>query len=92
MKRLHYSVEVRDNNGKLYKTDKGTKVLNFTFEDDLVNEPFAEAICRNEYEKYKAICKENSIIDIEVKLLDEISFTYSLLYSFYGAENKFIKH
>ncbi len=92
MKKLFYSIEVRNKDSKPYKTSTGQKVIDFTFEDDISNEPFVEVICRNEFAKYQAVCKEGSLIDIEVRLIDEISNTYSVLYSFYGAENKFVKH
>ena len=84
-----FSVEVRDKDYNLYKTENGRKVLYFNFEGEL---DFAEHICRQTFEDYKAICKEGSDINIEVKVLNSIAGVYMTLYSFYGANNKFIKH
>ncbi len=92
MKTLFYSIQIRDKNGKQYKTEKGNKVFDFTFEDTTQDETIINMICKSTYNNYKAVCKEGSIIDIEVRYFNVISNTYSLLFSFYGAENKFIKH
>lgn len=91
MKQLFYSIEVRDKEGKLYKTSKGQKVKGFKFEE-ATNEEFIELTCIQTFLDYQAICKEGSQIDITVSCFNSFSMTYSVLYSFYGAENKFIKH
>ena len=91
MSTLYYSVTVRDKDGKLYKNNVGQKVLDFRFEDN-THEDFVELVCRQTYLDYKAICKEGSIIDIEVRSFNTSTKTYSLLYSFYGAENRFIRY
>jgi hypothetical protein len=92
MSKLHYTVEVRDKDFKLYKTESGSKVFPFTFEDNRTDVEIVEAICRKEFDSYKAVCKEGSEINIEVRYFNDDTKTYPLLYSFYGAENKFIKH
>lgn len=92
MKKLHYTVEVRDKDFKLYKDSRGFKVTGFTFEDKERDENLVESICRNAFVRYQAICKEGSEINIEVRYFNESTKTYPLLYSFYGEENKFIKH
>ncbi len=92
MKKLHYCITVRDKNGKLYETDKGYGVQDFRFEDKETDEKFVRLICLDTFENYKAICKEGSDIEIEVRYFNEIANTYAVLYTFYGATNKFIKH
>lgn len=92
MKQLFYSIEVRDKEGKLYKTESGAKVLNFKFEDNKTDVEIVEAICRKEFDNYQAICKEGSQIDITVSYFNSFSKTYSVLYSFYGENKRFIKH
>jgi len=92
MKPLKYYITVRDKNGKLYKTEKGNKVSEFKFEDKESDENLIHLICLNTFEQYKTICKKGSIIDIEVRYFNELTRSYPLLYSFYGAENRFIKH
>lgn len=86
MKPLRYSITIRDKNSKLYKTEKGINVLDFNFEDKESDENIIHLICLNTFEKYKAICKKGSIIDIEVRYFNELTRSYPLLYSFYGAE------
>ena len=92
MKKLHYTVEVRDKDFKLYKDSRGLNVTGFTFEDEEISETLAETVCKTEFRKYQAVCKEGSEINIEVRYFNEVTKTYPLLYSFYGGENKFVKH
>jgi len=92
MKKLHYRIEIRDCNGKPYKTDKGSKILSFDFTGEEEDETIIHLICQRTFEDYKAVCKENSQINIEVTYFNDISKTFCCLYSFYGGENKFIKH
>ncbi len=93
MKQLFYSIEVRDKEGKLYKNSNGNIVTNtFKFEDTEQDENLVHLICKHTFENYQAICKEGSQINITVSYFNSFSSSYSLLYSFYGAENKFVKH
>ena len=93
MKQLFYSIEVRDKEGKLYTTkSSGRKIKGFKFEDKEQDENLIHFICKETFEEYQAICKEGSQINITVSYFNSFSSSYSLLYSFYGAENKFIKH
>lgn len=92
MKKLYYTVEVRDKEGKLYKDSRGFKVTGFNFQDDEQDENLIHLICQHTFRDYQAVCKEDSGINIDVRYFHEITKTYPLLYSFYGAENKFIKH
>lgn len=92
MKKLHFSVIIRDKEGKLYKNSRGLNVTSFHFEEDERDADRVERKCKSEFLDYQAICKEGSQIDIEVRYFNELSRTYPLLYSFYGAENKLIKH
>jgi hypothetical protein len=92
MSKLHYTVEVRDKDFKLYTNNKGFKVHSFNFEEKEQDEDLVHLVCQHTYSDYKAVCKEGSEINIEVKYFNDDTKTYPLLYSFYGAENKFIKH
>lgn len=92
MKKLFYQVLVRDVNGKLYKDSKGLHVTSFLTIEDERDDTGVEKGCRNLFENYTAVCKEGSQIDIEVRYFNKLTENYALLYSFYGAENKFIKH
>lgn len=90
----HYNIELRDKDGQLYKDHKGNKLSSntFSFTDDTDNEKVIELICRDTFDNYKAICKEGTDINIDVRVFNENTRTYVLYYSFYGAENKFIKY
>ena len=92
MKQLFYSIEVRDKEGKLYKNSNGNNICSFDFESEDKNESSVKSICERAFRNYQAICKEGSQINITVSYFNSFSNSYSLLYSFYGAENKFIKH
>lgn len=92
MKQLFYSIEVRDKEGKRYKDSEGHSIQDFKFEEQERDETLVSIICTHTFEKYQAICKEGSQINITVSYFNSFSSSYSLLYSFYGAENKFIKH
>lgn len=94
MTTYNYNVELRDKDGKLYIGSKGNKLTSntFRFTDNTDNENLIELICRDTFDNYKAICKEGTNINIDVMVFNTISNTFMLLYSFYGAENKFIKH
>jgi len=94
MTTYHYNIELRDKDGKFYLDSKGNKLtLNtFRFVDHTNNENLIELICRDTFDNYKAICKEGTDINIEIRVFNKISNSFMLLYSFYGAENKFIKH
>lgn len=89
---LKYDIEITDSKGKLYKTCKGKSATKFTFTDDSENEDVINLICQYTYDDYKAVCKKGSQINIEVKSFNTISNTFMVLYSFYGDENKFVKH
>ena len=90
MEKLHYIVEVRDKEFKTYRTELGHRIRPFVFEDEEKDESVVRLICKSEYQKYKAVCKEGSIITIDVKYFNSISSTYSVLYSFDG--EKFNKY
>ena len=93
MKQLFYSIEVRDKEGKLYTTkSSGRKIKGFKFEDKEQDENLIHFICKETFEEYQAICKEGSQINIDVRYHNVFTKTYPLLYSFYGENQKFVKH
>jgi len=92
MEKLFYSVELRDKDGKLYKNSKGFNVQPFKFEDTEKDENFVHLICQHTFADYKAVCKEGTDVNIEVRTYSDLTKTYPIAYSFYSAENKFVKH
>lgn len=95
MKRLfYYEVELRDNKGKLYVNPLNQNKITsraFQFTDE-TQEGFVHLVCQNTYENYKAVCKEGTKINIEVRTFNSLTKTYPVAYSFYGNEQKFVKH
>ena len=92
-KELIITVEVRDKDGKLYKDVGDNPIVNVfqaTCKD--YGEGLTQIACEHLVKKFEAVCKEGSKINIEIRYLDEVTNTYPLLYSYYGAEKRFIKH
>lgn len=88
----HYSIEIRDKNGKHYLKNNGNKVINaFNFTDTESDINLINLICIGTAESYKAICKKGSQIIITVSYKNTISNTYSALYEYYANEKKFIE-
>lgn len=93
MRKLYLDVQVRDSLGKLYKNKDGNNVAKLAqlqcsdYGDDIT-----QLTCENISKNFEAVCKEGSQIYIDVMYHDSISDTYPIIYSFYGAENKFVKH
>jgi hypothetical protein len=93
MKKLGFRVEIRDKDGNLYKDSEGnsiTSVCDLDVAD--YGEDLTQFFCENIVKKFEAFCKEGSKINIEVSYFDEISGGYPSLYSYYGAEKRFVKH
>ena len=92
-KELILTVEVRDKDGKLYKDMNGNNITSVCdVEGSNFGEELTQFACENIVEKFEAFCKEGSKINIEVRYFDSITKTYPLLYSYYGAEKRFIKY
>lgn len=93
MKTLYYyDIELRDKDGKLYESSRG-KITSRTFQfTDETQEEFIHLVCQRTAENYKAVCKEGTDVNIEVRTYSDLTKTYPIVYSFYGAENKFVKY
>lgn len=92
-KELIVIVEVRDKNGNLYKNNEDspiTKLFQTTLED--YGEELTHIACEHIVKNLETVCKEGSKINLSVVYKDSISGNFSTLYSYYGAEKKFIKH
>ena len=93
MKTLHFRVEVRDKDGSLYKDMNGNNITSVCdVEGSNFGEELTQFTCENMVEKFESFCKEGSKINIEVRYFDSITETYPSLYSYYGAEKRFVKH
>lgn len=92
MDKLYYDIEIRDKNNKPFVNDKGHPLLNcFKFETQELSKEDVEKQCILAFLNYKAITG-NSNIMITVTYLNPISGTHPVLYTYWGKENKFIKH
>lgn len=93
MKILHFTVEVRDKDGNLYKDSEGNRIVTVCdLELADYGEDFVQIACVKTVKKFESVCKEGSKINIEVRYFDSITNTYPTLYSYYGAEKRFVKH
>ena len=91
--KLIIEVEVRDVNGKLYKDKNGNKITSVArFEIDDYGEELVGITCEHIAENFKAICREGSKVNIDVMYYDSVTNTYPFIYSYYGAEKRFVKH
>jgi hypothetical protein len=90
---LHFSVTVRQTNGKLFQHKDGGGVGPFQFQKNLGYEATMaiESWCKQYTKDFEAITGSNNI-NVEVSEFDSISRTYPSLYSYYGKEERFVKH
>lgn len=94
MKKIVFYVNVRDKEGNRYKDSEDNKILEFKFCEEFndgVNDSFFERECRRYHRRFKAISPESDI-SIDVRDYNSLTQTWPSLYSFYGAENRFVKH
>jgi hypothetical protein len=90
---LHYTVEIRNKEGKRYLTKNGNKIIKLAeFTSEEKDENLVHLVCEYEVDKFKSVCKEGSQIDVEVRYYNKFIETYPLLYSYYGDEKRFVKH
>ena len=92
MRKLYLDIQVRDSLGKLYKRESGEIVYSFRLEIFDLGDSVTKSQCKETFENFKAVSKEGSQVHIDVMYYDSISDIYPVIYSFYGAENKFVKH
>lgn len=87
---LHIRIEVRNNDGTIIRDSNGSKQTDLSYNTG-IDERQIEHEVRYIHNTLKAWMPTNKI-DIEVSQLNEDTRTYNLLYSFYGNENRFVKH
>jgi hypothetical protein len=93
MRKLFIDVQIRDAKGKLYKDRDGNPIARIAkLEINNNGEEMIKSFCQQTSKNFEAISKEGSKVHIDVMYYDSISDTYPIIYSFYGAENKFVKH
>jgi hypothetical protein len=95
--KYHIYVQVRDENGKIIKglsTDKSTinPKPNIQFELTVVREQQLEAKMKQIASTLRAWIPSGYEINIEASVENTISQTFMTMYSFYGEENRFVKH
>jgi hypothetical protein len=84
------NVEVRDINGKIIQDFEGNNRPSFSF--DLTTDPIhMESHLTQLTITLKAYMPDRKI-NISASVLNTISNTYMVMYSYYGSENRFIKH
>ena len=91
--KYYYDIELRDKDGNLYINSNGNKLASRTFQfTDETEEHFIHLVCQRTAENYKTVCKEGTQVNIDVRTYSDLTKTYPLAYSFYSAENKFVKY
>jgi len=88
---LVYNVEVRNVHNKQYVNSNGSKVEDFKFYNPDAPDDFVKIVWEGMFRSFQAITNCSNI-NITVSYVSSISETMSVLYSFYGAENRFVKH
>jgi hypothetical protein len=85
------SVIIRDANGKIVEDKKGTKFPQINFEKTVHNYKQLEFQVRNLHRAFKALLPDHDI-NIEAGLNNRIGGTIMNMASFYGSEDRFVKH
>lgn len=89
---FHYYVEVRDEGGKHFQDSEGNKIKeDFKHQTHELSIEGVEKHCNSLFNSYNDTWRTNNI-NIDVRVFNEHIETYMLLYSFYGAEKRFVKH
>jgi len=85
------SVAIRDENGKVVEDKKGIKTTGMNFEITVFNDKQLEFQMKTLHRQFRAFLP-NHKINIEAGLLNKISRTVMCMASFYGSEERFVKH
>lgn len=90
MEKYHITVEVRDENHKLIKDDKGSVITGIKFELEVKDDAQLEYRIKDIGNDLKALMP-NRNIDIDASVYNSISSTYMSMYGFYVNENRYVK-
>jgi hypothetical protein len=83
-------IEVRDSEGKIILNDDGNKVIDITYETEMLTSNM-EFNLRHLAKKLKAFMPDRQI-NIDVYVRNSISATLMNMYSFRVSEDKFVQH
>jgi len=86
----HIRIEVRDENGKLILDERGNKQIAISYDVEMLTDNM-EFNLRHLANTLKTWMPERKIT-IEASVFNTISRTYMTMFSFYGEENRFVKH
>lgn len=85
------NVEIRDKNHKMFQYPTGGGVGDLKFLWEVRDEKHLEHLMQDMHKKLSIIMPENKI-NIEALVFNSISDTYMVMYSYYGSEQRFVKH
>ena len=88
--KFYFTIEVRDENGKLLLDSEGNKQISLDYEVAMLESNMENELTRLA-NKLKTFMP-NREIEINVSVFNSISRTYMTMYSYYVNENRFIKH
>lgn len=86
----HFRVEVRDSEGKVIRDDKGNAQTVLSYEKIMWTANM-EIELRQLAITLKTFMPDRNI-NIDVSVLNSISSTYMVMFSYYVNENRFVKH
>ena len=89
--KYHVEVNIRNEYGYIPKDEFGNPVPSIKFEKT-VNPLFLDTMLKRIYKDFEAITSEGSDINIEAYLPNSISNTWMNMASYYGSEERFVKH
>ena len=84
-------VSIRDKDGKIVEDKKGIRTPSISFEKTVHNYKQLEFQMRTLYRQFKAFLPDCKI-NIEAGLQNKFGGTIMCMASFYGSENRFVKH
>jgi len=90
--RFHIEIKVRDKNGKIFRNEKGVKATSIDVEATVYTWVNLEWILKNLCRNIKTISPKGSDVNLSANIYNSISQTWMNMASYYGNENRFIKH
>lgn len=85
------SIFIRDKNGNIVENKKGIRCASIEVEKTVHNYKQLEYQMRTLHRQFNTFLPDHKI-NIEAGLLNEISSTVMCMASFYGSEDRFVKH
>lgn len=86
------SLQVRDKDNKIFETENGIKVTEINFEKTVHTWEQLEYQMKILNKSFNAITPKDSKINLFANVFNSISNTFMCMASYYGSEERFVKH